>query len=79
MTTDRNQSCLEKLHPFTNDEIRLLASKVETPFYLYDEATIRKRCRQLNKAFSWAPKFKNYFAVKALPNPHIVEIIKQEV
>jgi len=54
-----------------------------TPFHVYDETGIRQTARTLNQAFSWVPKvngfgFRNYFAVKALPNPRIVEILKQE-
>ncbi len=54
------------------------AAKFPTPFYLYDEAGIRSTARAMNKAFAWAPDFKEYFAVKALPNPRILEILKEE-
>ena len=49
-----------------------------TPFHLYDEAGIRKTARDLNAAFSWAPRFREYFAVKALPNPRVLKIFKEE-
>lgn len=54
-----------------------------TPFHVYDESGIRQTARTLNQSFSWVPKvgnfgFRNYFAVKALPNPRIVEVLKQE-
>ena len=49
-----------------------------TPFHLYDEQGIRARARAVNAAFSWAPEFKEYYAVKALPNPHILKILQQE-
>ncbi len=54
-----------------------------TPFHIYDETGIRQTARALNQAFSWVPKvndfgFRNYFAVKALPNPRILQILKQE-
>ena len=49
-----------------------------TPFHLYDEAGIRQRARALNKAFSWCEDFQEYFAVKALPNPAILRILKEE-
>ena len=45
---------------------------------LYDETGIRERARALNRAFSWCGDFKEYFAVKALPNPHILKIFKEE-
>ena len=54
------------------------AAQFPTPFHLYDEGGIRRRARALNEAFAWAPHFEEYFAVKALPNPHILRIFKQE-
>ena len=54
------------------------AREFPTPFYLYDEAGIRKTARDLKAAFSWAPSFQEYFAVKALPNPRILDIFRQE-
>ena len=64
--------------PFDESMIRAIAEKFPTPFYLYDEMGIRKTCRQLNAAFSWVHGFRNYFAVKATPNPHILEIVRNE-
>lgn len=64
--------------PFDEATIRKIAEKYPTPFYLYDEKGIRETCRQLNAAFSWSEGFRNYYAVKALPNPHILEIVKSE-
>ena len=49
-----------------------------TPFHLYDEAGIRDRARRLNRAFAWCPDFREYFAVKALPNPAILRILGEE-
>lgn len=49
-----------------------------TPFHIYDEAGMRKNAQSLREAFSWAPAFKEYFAVKATPNPHILSILKEE-
>ena len=54
------------------------AEAFPTPFHLYDEAGIRKNAKKLNAAFSWAPDFHEYFAVKALPNPAILKIMKEE-
>ncbi len=54
------------------------ADMFPTPFHLYDEQGIRETARLLNAAFSWAPHFMEYFAVKALPNPHILKILKEE-
>ncbi len=49
-----------------------------TPFHLYSEAGIRARARKLNQAFSWCDDYEEYFAVKALPNPSILRILKEE-
>lgn len=61
------------------NEILAFAIDHETPVYLYDEALIRSICKKLKASFNWAPGFKNYFAVKATPNPSILEILKDEV
>lgn len=49
-----------------------------TPFHIYDEKGIRENARKLNKAFAWNKGFKEYFAVKATPNPYIINILKEE-
>jgi diaminopimelate decarboxylase len=69
---------MPKALPFDAEFVRQVAAKYPTPFYLYDEAGIRNTCRQLNAAFAWNPGFREYFAVKALPNPYIVQIAAQE-
>lgn len=62
-----------------NDEIFFRAAEqFPTPFHLYDEEGIRRRARRLNAAFAWCPDFREYFAVKALPNPAILRILKEE-
>jgi diaminopimelate decarboxylase len=67
-----------KVLPFTDGEIVALADRYETPFHIYDERGIRENARRLAKAFSWAPGFFEYFAVKAAPNPYLLTIFKQE-
>lgn len=64
--------------PFTSEQIKAIIQKYPTPFHIYDEVGIRKSCRDLIGVFSWAPAFKEYYAVKALPNPSILEIVKSE-
>lgn len=65
--------------PFVNkDQLEAICAEHPTPFHLYDEAEIRRRARALNAAFSWNPGFKEYFAVKATPNPWIVSILAEE-
>lgn len=67
-----------KLPPFSAAQARAIAAEHPTPFYLYDEAGIRSAARALGRAFAWAPAFRNYFAVKATPNPHILAILAEE-
>ena len=65
--------------PFISKEkLEAICAEHPTPFHLYDEAEIRRRARALNQAFSWNPGFKEYFAVKATPNPWIVSILAEE-
>ncbi len=64
--------------PFSESQIREIQKTWPTPFYLYDEAAIRANAQRLNKAFSWCEAFKEYFAVKATPNPHLLKILKSE-
>ena len=62
-----------------SDEVFLRAAEqFPTPFHLYDEQCIRERARALNSAFAWCADFREYFAVKALPNPVILRILKEE-
>ncbi len=68
----------DKTLPFTKDQIERIAEKFPTPFHLYDEAAIRRNARRLVAAFAWAPEFKEYFAVKACPNPHLMSILREE-
>ena len=54
------------------------AGQFPTPFFLYDEKGIRAAIHELKSAFSWAPHFMEYFAVKALPNPRILQLFVDE-
>ena len=65
--------------PFVSREkLAEITAQFPTPFHLYDEKGIRERARALHEAFSWNPGFKEYFAVKATPNPAILKILKEE-
>ena len=68
----------EKTFPLSAEETRALIERYPTPFHLYDEATIRANFRRLRDAFAWAPNFREHFAVKALPNPRIVQLLHEE-
>ncbi|MFW5870249.1 MAG: diaminopimelate decarboxylase family protein, partial [Candidatus Sumerlaeota bacterium] len=68
----------EKTFPFTKDKIEAIIEKHPTPFHIYDEKAIRENARRLLAAFEWAPGFQEYFAVKACPNPYLMQILKEE-
>ena len=62
--------------PFvTRDQIEEIVKTYPTPFHIYDEAGIRKNAEAVKKAFSWNKGFREYFAVKATPNPYIMDIM----
>lgn len=67
-----------KEFPLTLQGLKQLTDVYPTPFYLYDEKSIRSNIRSLKEAFSWNKGFKEYFAVKSTPNPHILEIFREE-
>lgn len=65
--------------PFvTKEQIEKIAKEYPTPFYIYDEKGIRENARKLKKAFSWNKGYKEYFAVKATPNPYILKVLQEE-
>ncbi len=65
--------------PFDKAFVESLLGRYPTPFYVYDERAIRTNARRFLDAFSWAPEgFINFFAVKALPNPYILDIVIDE-
>jgi len=68
----------EKRLPFTKKQINAIIEKYPTPFHIYDEKAIRKNAREFKKAFAWNKGFKEYFAVKACPNPYIMKILQAE-
>jgi len=64
---------------FVNKEkLEEIVREFPTPFHLYDEKGIRENVRNLQEAFSWNKGYKEYFAVKATPNPTILQILKEE-
>lgn len=68
----------EKKLPFNRDQLGRIIEQYKTPFHIYDERAIRENARRLIAAFAWAPDFKEYFAVKATPNPYLLEILREE-
>lgn len=68
---------MEKKAFITKEKAMEIAEKIPTPFYVYDEKGIWDNAEAVKKAFSWNPGFREYFAVKANPNPHILDILKE--
>ena len=68
----------EKKLPFTLAQLEQMTETFPTPFYVYDEKGIRENARRLNAAFAWNPGFRNYFAVKACPNPYLMKLLREE-
>ena len=65
--------------PFVSfEQIQEIAKTYPTPFHIYDEKGIRENARKLKQAFSWNKGFKEFFAVKATPNPFILKILQEE-
>lgn len=62
----------------TKEQLEEIVKKYPTPFHIYDEKGIRENCRALKKAFSWNKGYKEFFAVKATPNPYILQILHEE-
>ena len=69
---------MEKKIPLSEAQLREVIKQFPTPFHIYDEAAIRQNVRNLISAFSWAPAFKEYFAVKATPNPTLLKVLREE-
>ncbi|MDD2969842.1 MAG: diaminopimelate decarboxylase [Lachnospiraceae bacterium] len=64
--------------PFvTKEKIEEIVKTYPTPFHIYDEKGIRDNMKALKEAFSWNKGFKEYFAVKATPNPYLIEILRE--
>lgn len=67
-----------KKEPFvTKEMIEEIVKDYPTPFHIYDEKGIRENAKAVKEAFSWNPGFKEYFAVKATPNPCLMQILKE--
>lgn len=67
-----------KNFPITKEKLDEIIKKYPTPFHIYDEKGIRENMRNFKKAFSWAKEFREYYAVKAAPNPYLLKILKEE-
>lgn len=63
--------------PFNKARLEEIAAKHPTPFHIYDAKAIRVNARRLKAAFNWNDGFREYFAVKAAPNPHLMKLLKE--
>jgi len=68
----------EKLLPFTKNQIEEIIKKYPTPFHIYDEKAIRENARNFKDVFAWSEGFKEFYAVKAAPNPFLMKILHKE-
>ncbi len=68
----------KKTLPLSNERLEEIAGRWPTPFHLYDAAAIRANARRLKAAFAWNEGFREFFAVKAAPNPHLMALLKEE-
>lgn len=69
---------MSKTLPFSKEKIQEIIKEYPTPFHIYDEKGIVENAKKLVDAFSWNEGFKEYFAVKATPNPYIMEVLKKQ-
>ena len=69
---------MEKKPFLTLDQAKDIIKDVPTPFHVYDEKGIRENARALYRAFSWNKGYKEFFAVKATPNPFLMKILQEE-
>ena len=74
----KEQSTSMKKEPFvTLGQLKEIDKTYPTPYHLYDEKGIRENARRVKEAFSWNKGFREYFAVKATPNPFLINILKE--
>lgn len=68
---------MEKKPFVTLEKLKEIVARYPTPFHLYDEKGIRENAKALKEAFSWNRGFKEFYAVKAEPNPYLIGILKE--
>ena len=74
----KEQSTSMKKEPFvTLGQLKEIDKTYPTPYHLYDEKGIRENAKRVKEAFSWNKGFREYFAVKATPNPFLINILKE--
>ena len=68
----------DKKLPFSKQTLENIIEKYPTPFHIYDEKGMRAYAKRFVKAFDWNEGFKEYYAIKAAPNPYLMKILRQE-
>ena len=68
---------MKKVPFISKEKAQEINKDFPTPFYIYDEKGIRKNAQAVKEAFAWNPGFREYFAVKATPNPYLIEILRE--
>jgi diaminopimelate decarboxylase len=68
----------EKSIPFSKQDLEKIIEQYPTPFHIYDEKAIRENARRFKEAFDWNEGFKEYYAIKAAPNPYLMKILREE-
>ena len=66
---------MKKVPFVTKEKVDEIVKEYPTPFHIYDERGIRENAKALKEAFAWNKGFKEYFAVKATPNPYLIDIL----
>lgn len=64
--------------PFTKEQIREITKKYPTPYHLYDEKGILDYARRFNEVFSWNEGFREFYAIKAAPNPYLMKLLRNQ-
>ena len=68
---------MEKIPFVTKEKVEEIVKTISTPFHIYDEKGIRENAQKLKDAFAWNKGFKEFFAVKATPNPFLIDILRE--
>ena len=77
MRRQKRRDIMKKVPFVTKEKLEEIIREVPTPFHIYDEAGIRRNCEAIQKAFACNPGYKEYFAVKACPNPFLIDIMRE--
>ena len=68
----------DKTIPFSQEQLEKIIEKYPTPFHIYDEKAMLDYARKFNAAFSWNGGFKEFYAIKAAPNPYLMKLLREK-